>query len=417
MINPEYCSKRQPFFPTWPFGKKRRVVALSITLIASSCITFIIGASGLRVKPLSLHAATSPAPANVRSLAYGSIPQLIFAIEVITADPMSRTITMDWYPQLESRCRTSGSSEVMDIFVNPLSLLSSCIAITSALYLDSGSLDSSSPSFTSSPPYQPVFQYNRTMQCSQNDPLNASFRTVTKLLVSRPFATTAITPLASSSTLQNYPFDQYDFTIFDLVSQLIKHLDTRHNLSFTLLITTPELLFRSIYLTLLELLCMFIPRSHRRRHSPFEFRIKIDNHDVLRFSKFAALFFPDPATIESHENICSFDCCHQLFSLKFISCHQYRELIYFWRLIAATFLAVCASTVIYPSHAIYAELFVVPVGAVFALTSVRANLPGAPVGFDLYSILPVLVVTGLSLPNFGDPLSQISGERPFLKYP
>jgi len=63
------------------------------------------------------------------------------------------------------------------------------------------------------------------------------------------------------------------------------------------------------------------------------------------------------------------------------------------------FLMICASTMIYRPYSIYAEIFVVPIGVVFSLTSVRANLPGAPVGFgaaiDLYSILPVLVIMAL----------------------
>jgi hypothetical protein len=36
---------------------------------------------------------------------------------------------------------------------------------------------------------------------------------------------------------------------------------------------------------------------------------------------------------------------------------------------------------VYPHHSIYSEMFVVPVGALFAFTSIRANLPGAPDGF------------------------------------
>ncbi|KDR70684.1 hypothetical protein GALMADRAFT_214418 [Galerina marginata CBS 339.88] len=36
-----------------------------------------------------------------------------------------------------------------------------------------------------------------------------------------------------------------------------------------------------------------------------------------------------------------------------------------------------------------------PVGALFAFSSIRANFPGAPVGFDIYTILPVLVIMSL----------------------
>jgi hypothetical protein len=50
-------------------------------------------------------------------------------------------------------------------------------------------------------------------------------------------------------------------------------------------------------------------------------------------------------------------------------------------LVAAAFLIISVATVMYPSHEIFAEMFVVPIGALFALTSVRTNLPGAPAGF------------------------------------
>ena len=50
-------------------------------------------------------------------------------------------------------------------------------------------------------------------------------------------------------------------------------------------------------------------------------------------------------------------------------------------LVAFVFMVICASTQIYPSQEIYSELFVVPIAAVFALTSLRSNLPGAPTGF------------------------------------
>lgn len=56
-------------------------------------------------------------------------------------------------------------------------------------------------------------------------------------------------------------------------------------------------------------------------------------------------------------------------------------------LTATAFLTICAATLVYRPHKIYAEMFVVPVGAVFAFTSIRANLPGAPVGFGTIYIL------------------------------
>jgi len=50
-------------------------------------------------------------------------------------------------------------------------------------------------------------------------------------------------------------------------------------------------------------------------------------------------------------------------------------------LTAMVFLTICAATIVYPNPEIYSEMFVVPVGALFAFSSVRANLPGAPAGF------------------------------------
>ena len=50
-------------------------------------------------------------------------------------------------------------------------------------------------------------------------------------------------------------------------------------------------------------------------------------------------------------------------------------------LTAAVFLIISAATLVYRPHEIYSEMFVVPVSALFAFTSVRANFPGAPAGF------------------------------------
>lgn len=54
-------------------------------------------------------------------------------------------------------------------------------------------------------------------------------------------------------------------------------------------------------------------------------------------------------------------------------------------LIAIGFLMVSVATLIYTPHEIYGEMFIVPIGALFAFTSVRANFPGAPVGFGTFN--------------------------------
>jgi hypothetical protein len=50
-------------------------------------------------------------------------------------------------------------------------------------------------------------------------------------------------------------------------------------------------------------------------------------------------------------------------------------------LAGTAFLVIVAAALVYPPHQIYAEMFVVPIGALFAFSSIRANLPGAPDGF------------------------------------
>ena len=61
-------------------------------------------------------------------------------------------------------------------------------------------------------------------------------------------------------------------------------------------------------------------------------------------------------------------------------------------LAAVAFMTICVATLVYRPHKIYAEMFVVPVGSLFAFTSIRANLPGAPTGFGGYQLLDSAVI-------------------------
>ena len=49
-------------------------------------------------------------------------------------------------------------------------------------------------------------------------------------------------------------------------------------------------------------------------------------------------------------------------------------------LTAIVFVTICTATMVNPE--IYSEMFVVPLGTLFAFLSIRANLPGAPDGFS-----------------------------------
>ena len=60
-------------------------------------------------------------------------------------------------------------------------------------------------------------------------------------------------------------------------------------------------------------------------------------------------------------------------------------------LVSVVFLWITMASIIWPEQ-IVKELFVIPITALFAFTSVRANLPGAPAGFgEFYPAIPSFV--------------------------
>jgi len=77
-------------------------------------------------------------------------------------------------------------------------------------------------------------------------------------------------------------------------------------------------------------------------------------------------------------------------------------------LTAIVFLTICAANIVYTGPEIYSEMFVVPVGALFAFSSVRANLPGAPAGFGEFRTNVSRSVFELS-PIIGATIGHSSG--------
>jgi len=296
--------------------KAIRLLILSAAFIALLASLFIFAALKLSVPPLEFTAPTAEVVSS----------DITFGVEVIAADPLSRTITTDWYPSPGYSC-FSDMNFAADIFFNP------------------GYLDPSSPSFASPP--QPVYHFNSSRGCNDTlDSLYPYFRVVSKLLAPQALSRSNF-PQAS---VQSYPFDAY------FARYVISAVD----------IETGEL--HSINVT-----------SSFGIAVNFEITLEQDNA------------FGD---VQPH---------------LFISLHVKRSLairlfvvlisVTNW-LIAAAFMVISVASVLYPSPEIFAEMFVVPVGALFAFTSVRANLPGAPAGFgaaiDFFSILPVLVVLAVS---------------------
>jgi hypothetical protein len=64
-------------------------------------------------------------------------------------------------------------------------------------------------------------------------------------------------------------------------------------------------------------------------------------------------------------------------------------------LIAIAFLLVSISTVVYPNQELYSEIFMLPIGALFACTAIRANLPGAPSDFGTSELLSTIYILSL----------------------
>jgi len=68
-------------------------------------------------------------------------------------------------------------------------------------------------------------------------------------------------------------------------------------------------------------------------------------------------------------------------------------------LVSVVFLWITVAAIVWPEQVVK-ELFIIPITALFAFTSVRANLPGSPVGFganiDYVGVLPNMILITLS---------------------
>ncbi|KAF8992226.1 hypothetical protein BDQ17DRAFT_1546559 [Cyathus striatus] len=295
-----------------------RFILISSAVIGICIGLFTAAASLLVVRPVNFKV-----PDN-----YLGPAEVPFVKEVISVDPIARTFTMDWYPQMSCpRPGENATEKVIDI------------------YLDQGVIDPGSPAFSILPPYSPVYRLNITAICNSQVSTLLSFRTTSKLLNSN-LAPGFQGPL--SSTLQNYPFDVYyaPFYIYGLDTDTGEYVALNVTRSFGEVVNFQISLYNS-HTTIASPWLRYVLRVERSRATKiFVIMVGITN----------------------------------------------------W-LTAVAFILISVSTLIYHSHKIYSEMFVVPVGAVFAFTTIRAGFPGAPSGFgatiDLFTILPVLIIMSL----------------------
>ncbi|KAF8910531.1 hypothetical protein CPB84DRAFT_1821371 [Gymnopilus junonius] len=307
---------------------------------------FIIATSYLAAKPLDF---TAPNASPIDA-------QIILTAELVAVDAARRTLDMNWYPGLSSGCAPD-THFVADI------------------YFDPNLLDSSSPSFTSLPPFSPAYRLNSSQFCGSTSPvaLLATFRAVTKLLASD------LNPQISmkSSTLQDYPFDIYNakFSIYALDHDTVGviHLN--------------------------------VTKSYGIAVIPFKTTI----------ANVSSNFEVTPTRTVVLGNVMPYLSIDlQVSRSKAIKGLAILVAISNWLLLVAI-LVISAATLIHPNTRYSGEMLVLLILTLFVFTSIRKILPGAPEVFgsriDLYTILPILMAVALSgflflLTPFGDAYSR-----------
>ncbi|KDR67422.1 hypothetical protein GALMADRAFT_1086258 [Galerina marginata CBS 339.88] len=275
----------------------------------------------MQVKPLQFQA---PPPSTYDLF----IPDVSLIAEVISVDPISRTIVMNWYPKMTSENCSSNHSTAIDIYI-PNTLL-----------------DMTSPSWTAQTVDQPAYRLNSTQICANVMQAYSSFRTITKLVASKEYLVLQV--VEDQSSFQSYPFDVYlaPFAFYTRNQETGEVAALKISQAFGVAVN-----FK------ISLLNSFI-NIHGPGMEYLQIYLRVERSTATK------IFVVVVAVMN-------------------------------W-LTATVFLTICASTIVYSNPAIYSEMFVVPIGALFAFSSIRANLPGAPAGFgatiDMFTIVPVLVI-------------------------
>ncbi|PPQ91431.1 hypothetical protein CVT25_014319 [Psilocybe cyanescens] len=277
-----------------------------IIIVGTCLIVFVFFALHMTVRPSQF---TAP-----RAVPYDD--PFVPDAKVVSVDPVSRTIIMNWYPELVDQDCDVNNPVIVDIFI-PTILL-----------------DVSSPSYSSGLSDQPVIRVNSTQICFARTQTYISFRTVTKLVASREYLLAQ--EIGTQRTFQSYPFDIYiapfSFYTQDVQTGVVKAL--RISQSFGIAVNFE-----------ISLIDTYLAWSSDPN---LQFYLRIERSTATKSF----------VVIVAITN---------------------------W-ITAITFLTILASTLVYRPHEIYSEMFVVPVGAVFAFSSVRSNLPGAPTGFGKSSL-------------------------------
>jgi len=148
-----------------------------VALVIIICPISLFSAVKLNDEIVDIHAPTG----------FALSADISFIVEFISVDPLSRTLTTDWYPYLATQVNCDAQA-INNPFVADINF-------------DSSYLDPSSASFNG----QPAYSINSSSLCNPVYNLSPYFRVVSKLLDSRGVPDPRSTRLSS----QIYPFDSY----------------------------------------------------------------------------------------------------------------------------------------------------------------------------------------------------------------
>ncbi|KAF4622263.1 hypothetical protein D9613_009525 [Agrocybe pediades] len=271
--------------------------------------------------------AYSQLPAPLQAVTDDISADVELTAEIVAVDPLARTLTMNWYPTLtDFNCTPSMPiTNTMDIFM-PIELFSNGDSSTS--------LDTND---------KLVYRFNLTKLCG-GVTFFPSFSTVTNIMSSKK-----INPqrqVSQRATLQSYPFDVY-------LAQLVMY---SRNISESESSGKPVRITDSFGIAVnfeASLLDRLIVGGQSGTSEQLLVTLQIQRSIMTKIF-----------VVVRRKGI-------MLTELQFLSTG----------ITAVAFLTICAATIVYRSASIYSEMFVVPIGTLFAFTSIRANLPGAPSGF------------------------------------
>ncbi|PPQ98279.1 hypothetical protein CVT26_013523 [Gymnopilus dilepis] len=300
-----------------------------LAIVTITTVSFLATASKLVVKPLDFEAPIS----STTDLFIPDVSSSVFlAFHICFMFLIRQVSLLAEFISVDPIARTM----TMDWYPTLQALnCSSSEPLIVDVYVPNVLLDTSSPSYNTTLLDQPTIRLNSTTLCISSIQY-PSFRTISKLVALR--GEFSLEDTARKSTLENYPFDVYLAEI-------------------------------AVYTRNLKTSAVMGPKVSGSFGVAVNFEITLSQEHLNQNTQAGNLLL-------------YFRIGRSTATQAFVVIVAVTN----W-LAAVAFMTICVATLVYRPHKIYAEMFVVPVGSLFAFTSIRANLPGAPTGFGGYHLL------------------------------